>query len=66
MSMTWFWYIVIVKLEDISHFFLVFTVSFEQLDACWNWIINALCSENCLKRTPIGPKQGVRFRSCPL
>ena len=23
-------------------------------------------SENCLKRTPVGPKQGVRFRRCPL
>ena len=34
MSMTSFWYIVIVKLEHISHLFLVFTVKFEQLDAC--------------------------------
>ena len=29
-----------VKLEYISHLFLLFTVDFEQLDACWNWIIN--------------------------
>ena len=34
MSMTSFWYVVIVKLEHISHLFLVFTVNFEQLDAC--------------------------------
>ena len=34
MSMTSFWYVVIVKLEDISHLFLVFTVDFKQLDAC--------------------------------
>ena len=33
MSMALFWYVVIVKLEHISHFFLVFTVNFEQLDA---------------------------------
>ena len=30
----------IVKLEHISHLFLVFTVDFEQLDTCWNWTIN--------------------------
>ena len=34
MSMTLFWYVVIVKLELMSHLFLVFTVKFEQLDAC--------------------------------
>ena len=34
MSMTSFWYVVIVKLEHISHLFLVFTVDFEQIDAC--------------------------------
>ena len=34
MSMTSFWYVFIVKLEHISHLFLVFTVNFEQLDAC--------------------------------
>ena len=34
MSMTSFWYVVIVKLEHNSHLFLVFTVNFEQLDAC--------------------------------
>ena len=34
MSMISFWYVVIVKLEHISHLFLVFTVKFEQLDAC--------------------------------
>ena len=33
MSMTSFWYVVIVKLEHISHLFLLFTVTFEQLDA---------------------------------
>ena len=33
MSMTSFWYVVIVKLEHISHLFLLFTVMFEQLDA---------------------------------
>ena len=34
MSVTLFWYVVIVKLELISHLFLVCTVKFEQLDAC--------------------------------
>ena len=34
MSMTSFWYVVIVKLEHISHVFLVFIVNFGQLDAC--------------------------------
>ena len=34
MSTTSFWYIVIVKLEHISHLFLLFTVNFEQLDTC--------------------------------
>ena len=34
MSMTSFWYVVIVKLEHISHLFLVFTVDFRQLYAC--------------------------------
>ena len=34
MSMTSFWYLFIVKLEYISHLFLVFTVDYEQLDAC--------------------------------
>ena len=34
MLMTSFWYVVIVELEHISHLFLVFTVDFEQLDAC--------------------------------
>ena len=33
MSMTFFWYVFIVKLERILHLFLVFTVDFEQLDA---------------------------------
>ena len=66
MSMTSFWYVVIVNLENILHLFLVFTVNFEQLDPCWNWIINVHCSENCLKRTPIDPKQGAGFRRCPL
>ena len=66
MSMTSFWYVVIVKLEHISHLFLLFTVTFEQLDASWKWIINVHCSENCLKRTPKEPRQGVRFRRCPL
>ena len=39
MSMTSF-DVFIVKSEDISRLFLVFTVDFEQLDACWNWTIN--------------------------
>ena len=65
--MTSFWYVVIAKLEYIPHLFLIFTVKFEQLDACWNWIINVDCSENCLKRTAKGPRQdmaleGVHFR----
>ena len=34
MSMTSFWYDFIVKLKHISHLFLMFTVNFEQLDAC--------------------------------
>ena len=34
MSMTSFWYVIIIKLEHISHLFLVFTVKFEQLYAC--------------------------------
>ena len=34
MSMTSFWYVVIVNLENILHLFLVFTVNFEQLDPC--------------------------------
>ena len=29
-----FWYIVIVKLEHISHLFVPFTVNFAQFDAC--------------------------------
>ena len=40
---------------------------------CWAWTIRCLvnlltcnCSENYLKRRPTGPKQGVRFRRCPL
>ena len=33
MSMTSFWYVVIVNLE-CSQLFLMFTVNFEQLDAC--------------------------------
>ena len=66
MPMTSFWYVVIVKLEHISHLFVAFTVNFEQLDACWNWIVNLHCSENWLKRTPLGPKQGIGFRRCPL
>ena len=57
MSMTSFWYVFIVKLEHISHLFLVFTVKFEQLNACSNWIINMYCSENCLKWKPTGSKQ---------
>ena len=66
MSMTSFWYVVIVKLEQISHLFLVFTVKFEQLDACWSWIINVHCSENCLKWTLKGQDrlstlEGVHF-----
>ena len=28
--------------------------------------VNVHCSENCPKRTPIGSKQGVRFRRYPL
>ena len=55
----------IVKLEHISHLFLVFTVDFEQLGACWNWTM-CNCSENCPKRTPTRPKQYVPFRRCPL
>ena len=39
MSMASLWYLFIVKSEHISHLFLVFTVDFEQLDACWNWTI---------------------------
>ena len=65
MSMTSFWCVFIVKLKHSSHLFLVFTVDFEQLEACWNWTINLYCSENCLKWTPIGSKQGVRFRRFP-
>ena len=34
MSVTPFWYVIIVKPEHISHLFLVFTVNIEQLDAC--------------------------------
>ena len=34
MSMTSFWYVVIVRIEHISHLFLMFTLNFEQLDAC--------------------------------
>ena len=34
MSMTSFWYVFIVKLEHISHLFLVFAVNCEQVDAC--------------------------------
>ena len=40
MSMTSFWYVFIVKLEYITHYFLVYTVDVEQVDACWNWTIN--------------------------
>ena len=29
-------------------------------------IINVHYSENWPKRTPIGPKQGVRYRRCPF
>ena len=73
MLMTPFWCVFTVKLKPIQylwlkpilHVFLVFTVDFEQLEACWNWTINVHCSENCLKWTPIGSKQGVRFRGFP-
>ena len=65
-SMTSFCSVVIVKLEHISHLFLVFTVNFEQIDACWNRVNNVHCSENSLNRTAIGPKQGAHFRRCPL
>ena len=34
MLMTLFWYVFIVKLEYITHLFLVLTVDFDQLDAC--------------------------------
>ena len=34
MSMTSFWCDFIVKLEHISHLFLLFTADFEQLDPC--------------------------------
>ena len=34
MPLTSFWYVVIVKLEHISHLFVAFTVNFEQLDTC--------------------------------
>ena len=34
MSITSFWYVVTVKLEHISHLFLVFPVNFEQLNVC--------------------------------
>ena len=34
MLMTLFWYVFIVKLEYITHLFLVFTVDFDQLNAC--------------------------------
>ena len=40
MLMTLFWYVFIVKLEYITHLFLVLTVDFDQLDACWSWAIN--------------------------
>ena len=60
-SMTLFWYVFIDKLEHLSYLCLVFTVYFEQLDASWNWTINVHCIENCLKRTPIEPKQVVRL-----
>ena len=34
LSIMFFSYVVIVKLEHISHLFLEFTANFEQLDAC--------------------------------
>ena len=34
MSMASFWYVVIVKSENISHLFLVLSDKFRQLDAC--------------------------------
>ena len=34
MAMTSFWYVFILKLEYITHLFLVFTVDVEQSDAC--------------------------------
>ena len=35
-----FWFLFIVNLEHVSHRFLVFTIDFEQLVACWNWTNN--------------------------
>ena len=34
--------VVLVKLKHVSYLFLVFTVAFEQLDACWNWTISVV------------------------
>ena len=52
-----------VNLEHNSHLFLVFTVDFLLAE-----IERTMCNcwENCLKRTPMWPKQGVRFGRCPL
>ena len=61
MSITSFWYVFIVKLEHISHLFLVFTVDFEQLDACWNWTINVQLQWKLYKADTYRTKTG-----CPL
>ena len=66
MSMTSFWCDFIVKLEHISHLFLLFTADFEQLDPCWNWTINVQLQWKLSKADTLGPKQGVCFRKCPL
>ena len=66
MSMTSFWNVFLVKLEHITYLFLVFTVDFEQLNAAEIELLMWNCSENCLKRTLIRPKQGVCFRRCTL
>ena len=46
----WHYFVVfIVNLEHISHLFLVFSVNFEQLVACWNWTINVQLQEKLSK-----------------
>ena len=66
MSMTSFWCVFIVKLEHISHLFLLFIADFEQLDPYWNWTINVQLEWKLSKAETYKTKTGFCFRRCPL
>ena len=65
MSMTSFWCLY-YQIRTYFTPFLVFTVDFEQYMLTEIELLMCNSSENCLKQTTAGPKQGIRFRWCPF